>query len=173
MSDAPRPAHPAKIRRGRMSDLPALMALEQVAFTTDHLSRRSLRHFLAAPTATLIVAEGADQQLAGYAIVFYPPHSQRARLYSIAVAPHFGGRGLGPLLLSAAENAAILRGRRAMRLEVHESNKRAIARYEKSGYGFFGKHHDYYDDHGDALRFEKPLDARHRRPRPAVGHALE
>ena len=46
-----------------------------------------------------------------------------------------------------------------MRLEVHEHNTRAIARYEKSGYRLFGRHRDYYDDHGDALRFEKPLDA--------------
>ena len=44
-----------------------------------------------------------------------------------------------------------------MRLEVHEHNKRAIARYEKSGYRLFGRHRDYYDDRGDALRFEKPL----------------
>ena len=44
-----------------------------------------------------------------------------------------------------------------MRLEVHDHNTRAIARYEKSGYRLFGRHRDYYDDHGDALRFEKPL----------------
>jgi hypothetical protein len=54
-----------------------------------------------------------------------------------------------------------------MRLEVHEHNTRAIARYEKSGYRLFGRHRDYYDDHATALRFEKPLDPAHRR-RPAV-----
>jgi ribosomal protein S18 acetylase RimI-like enzyme len=66
---------------------------------------------------------------------------------------------VGPLLLAAAEEAARRRRRRAMRLEVHEHNTRAIARYEKSGYRLFGRHRDYYDDHGNALRFEKPLDA--------------
>jgi ribosomal protein S18 acetylase RimI-like enzyme len=145
-----------------MSDLKALVALEEAVFTTDVLSRRSFRHFLAAPGATLIVAEEA-KMLAGYALVLYPPHSRLARLYSIAVALHVGGRGLGPRLLAAAEEAATRRGRRAMRLEVHEHNTRAIARYEKSGYRLFGRHRDYYDDHGDALRFEKSLAAEPRR----------
>ncbi|MGD0024477.1 MAG: GNAT family N-acetyltransferase [Xanthobacteraceae bacterium] len=155
---AGQPSAPVTLRRGRMSDLAALLALEQAVFTTDILSRRSFRRFLAAPGATLIVAEEGGK-LAGYVLVHYPPRSRLARLYSIAVAPHIGGRGLGPRLLAAAEETAKRRGRRAMRLEVHEHNTRAIARYEKSGYRLFGRHRDYYDDHGDALRFEKSLDA--------------
>jgi len=139
-----------------MSDLPELMALEHAVFTTDKLSRRSFRHFLASPHASLIVAEEGDK-FAGYVLVLYPPRSKAARLYSIAVAPHIGGRGIGPKLLGAAEKAAKRRRRRTMRLEVHEHNTRAIARYEKSGYRLFGRHHNYYDDHGHALRFEKPL----------------
>jgi ribosomal protein S18 acetylase RimI-like enzyme len=109
-------------------------------------------------------------KIAGYALVLYPPRSKLARLYSIAVAPHVGGRGVGPLLLAAAEMAAQRRRRKAMRLEVHEHNTRAIARYEKSGYRLFGRHSDYYDDHGDALRFDKPLDAE---PKPRLAVAAE
>jgi len=139
-----------------MTDLDALLAVEQAVFTTDILSRRSFRRFLATTGATLIVAEAAGK-LAGYALVLYPPRSMFARLYSIAVAPHIGRRGIGPLLLAGAERAARRRGRRAMRLEVHEHNGRAIARYEKSGYRLFGRHRRYYDDRRDALRFEKPL----------------
>ena len=139
-----------------MSDLPALVTLELDVFKTDIVSRRSFRHFIASRQASLIIAEERGG-LAGYVLVLYPPRSQLARLYSIAVGPHVGGRGLGPRLLAAAEAAARRRGRRAMRLEVHVRNKRAIARYEKSGYRLFGRHRDYYDDHADALRFEKPL----------------
>jgi ribosomal protein S18 acetylase RimI-like enzyme len=142
-----------------MSDLADLTVLEHAVFTADKLSRRSFRHFLTSPQASMIVAEEAGK-FAGYVLVLYPPRSQLARLYSIAVAPHIGGRGIGPKLLAASEAAAKRHGRRTMRLEVHENNKRAIARYEKSGYRLFGRHHDYYDDHGHALRFEKPL----RRP---------
>jgi ribosomal protein S18 acetylase RimI-like enzyme len=151
---------PANIRRGRMSDLDALLALENAVFTTDILSRRSFRHFLTSPNGSLIVA-GESGKLAGYALVLYPPRSKLARLYSIAVAPHIGQRGIGPLLLTAAENAAVRRRRRVMRLEVHEHNTRAIGRYEKSGYRLFGRHRDYYDDHADALRFEKMLGGIH------------
>ena len=153
-----RPQRPlaAKLRRGRLSDLDALIAIEQAVFTADILSRRSFRRFLAAKSATLLVGEVAGT-LAGYVLVHYPPRSARARLYSIAVAPHIGRRGVGMLLLAAAERAAQRRGRQAMRLEVHDHNSRAIARYEKSGYRLFGRHRRYYDDGGDALRFEKPL----------------
>jgi ribosomal protein S18 acetylase RimI-like enzyme len=151
----PRPAA-AKLRRGRISDLGDLLALENAVFTVDLLSRRSLRHFLTAPNAALIVTH-KDGKLAGYALVLYPPRSRIARLYSIAVAPHVGRRGIGTLLLAAAEKAARARHRQTMRLEVHEHNTRAIARYEKEGYRLFGRHRDYYDDHATALRFEKAL----------------
>jgi ribosomal protein S18 acetylase RimI-like enzyme len=144
------------LRRGRLSDLDALLALEQAVFDTDILSRRSFRHFLAARKATLLIADESGK-LAGYVLVLYPPRSRLARLYSIAVAPHIGGRGVGSHLLAAGEEAARRHGRRAMRLEVHEHNNRAIGRYEKSGYRLFGRHRDYYDNHGDALRFEKAL----------------
>jgi [ribosomal protein S18]-alanine N-acetyltransferase len=139
-----------------MGDLDALVAQENAAFTIDLLSRRSFRHFLASPHACLIVAEESGK-LAGYALVLFPPRSTLARLYSIAVAPHIGRRGVGRLLLAAAEAAARRRRCRALRLEVHEQNARAIARYEKSGYRLFGRKPGYYGDHATALRFEKPL----------------
>jgi ribosomal protein S18 acetylase RimI-like enzyme len=147
----------ANLRPGRLRDIDALAALENTVFTTDILSRRSFRHFLTSPKSSLIVAEESGK-LAGYALVLYPARSKLARLYSIAVAPHIASRGIGPLLLAAAEAAAARRRRRVMRLEVHEHNTRAIGRYEKSGYRLFDRHSHYYDDGGDALRFEKPLD---------------
>jgi ribosomal protein S18 acetylase RimI-like enzyme len=145
-----------KLRRGRLRDLDALTAIEDAVFTTDNLSRRSFRHFLTSPGATLLVAE-VGGELAGYLLVLYRPRSKLARLYSIAVAPHIGRRGVGPLLLDAAEDAARRHGRRVMRLEVHQHNTRAIVRYGKSGYRLFGRRRRYYDNGGDALRFEKTL----------------
>jgi ribosomal protein S18 acetylase RimI-like enzyme len=145
-----------RVRKAEPADLDALDALEHRVFATDHLSRRSLRHFLRAPTAEVLVAEH-DGELAGTAIVLFRPRSSVARLYSIAVAPHKGGRGVGPTLLAAAEAAAVERGCGAMRLEVHETNAAAIARYRKSHYKEFGRYARYYEDGGDALRFEKPL----------------
>lgn len=156
MSEARRAAPAAKLRRGRIADLDALLAIEQAVFTTYPLSRRSFRHFLEAAGATLLVAESGGR-IAGYVLTLYPPRSRLARLYSIAVGPQSVRRGVGSLLLAGAERAARRRGRHTMRLEVHEKNARAIARYEQSGYRRFGRHRHYYDDGGDALRFDKPL----------------
>ena len=152
MNRSSRSSPAATLRRGHLRDLDRLSALEQAVFRTDILSRRSFRRLLAAPSARVIVAE-ADGKLAGYALVLFRPRSKFARLYSIAVAPRSSRRGVGPLLLAAAEEAARRRGRRMMRLEVHARNSRAIARYEKSGYHLFGRQLDYYDEHGEALRF--------------------
>ncbi len=145
-----------KLRRGHLRDLDALIAIEDAVFTTDNLSRRTFRHFLTSPCATLLVAEETGK-LAGYVLVLYRLRSKLARLYSIAVAPHAGRRGIGRLLLDAAEDAARRHELRTMRLEVHHRNARAIALYDKSGYRRFGRRRSYYDNGGDALRFEKPL----------------
>jgi hypothetical protein len=45
-------AAPATLRRGRIGDLDALVALENAVFTTDILSRRSFCRFLAPSSNT-------------------------------------------------------------------------------------------------------------------------
>jgi ribosomal protein S18 acetylase RimI-like enzyme len=45
---------------------------------------------------------------------------------------------------------------------VHVRNRAAIARYRKSGYRQFDRARSYYEDGGDALRFEKLLRVRAR-----------
>jgi hypothetical protein len=61
------------------------------------------------------------------------------------------------MLLAAAEAAAAARDCRTIRLEVHLNNHAAISRYRKSGYREFSRLRRYYEDGGDALRFEKRL----------------
>jgi ribosomal-protein-alanine N-acetyltransferase len=154
---ASRPAHspPVRVRAAKARDLDALVELESQVFSTDRLSRRSLRRFLTSPSALFLVAEGHG--LAGTAIVLFRPGSEVARLYSIAVAPAMSGKGVAKRLLKAAERSARQRGCDTMRLEVHETNHAAIARYRKQGYEEFGRHRRYYDDGGDALRFHKKI----------------
>jgi ribosomal protein S18 acetylase RimI-like enzyme len=151
-----RPIPEVNLRQGLPADLDALVALEQRVFAGDRVSRRAFRRFLGSPRAALIVADEAGV-IAGYALVLFRQASAVARLYSIAVAPEYSGRGLGAALLTAAEAAAIARERVILRLEVHEKNDKAIARYRKAGYTRFGRHANYYADQGHALRFEKPL----------------
>src|SRR5215468_4326647 len=150
------PLADVRVRKAERADLDALIELEHRVFATDRLSRRSLQRFLSSPTAEVIVAE-QGARLAGNAIVLFRPRSLIARLYSLAVAPQMGGRGIAPMLLAAAEAAAAARGCRAIRLEVHVTNHAAISRYRKSGYREFGRIRGYYEDGGEALRFEKRL----------------
>jgi ribosomal-protein-alanine N-acetyltransferase len=145
-----------KVRPAWGTDLEALIELEQRVFATDRLSRESLRRLLASKSAQVIVGESRSR-LAGAAVVLFRKRAKVARLYSIAVAPPMCGKGVAVALLGAAERAAKRCKCRCVRLEVHQSNKVAIARYRKSGYQQFGRHRAYYDDGGDALRFEKPL----------------
>ena len=160
----------AKLRRGRFGDLDALIALEErrlhgrssVATELSPFSRRAERR---------ADRRRSGRQARGLCARALPATLEAARLYSIAVAPHIGKRGIGPLLLAAAEDGARRRGRRSMRLEVHEHNSRAIARYEKSGYRLFGRHRDYYDDRATRcvsrsrwLYGTAPRSAVHRKP---------
>ena len=145
------------IRPGAADDVDALLALERNVFTSDSMSRKSLRRFLNSRTATVLIAEH-DGAVAGAAVVlFHPLSPHAARLYSLAVDPHDEGHGIGHLLLHGAEDIAREHGRTQLRLEVHEKNRRAIHLYRKEGYAQFGRRCGYYRDFGDALRFRKEL----------------
>jgi ribosomal protein S18 acetylase RimI-like enzyme len=146
----------AAIRPATPADLDALIALENAAFGADRISRRGFRRFLVSPSAVLVVCE-ADTGVIGYALILFRDGSALARLYSIALAPSAIGRGMGELLLVAAEEKARERGAAFMRLEVNEINAPALALYRKAGYREFGRRSDYYADGGHALRFEKRL----------------
>jgi ribosomal protein S18 acetylase RimI-like enzyme len=152
------------VRRGASGDIDDLLDLEAGAFTTDHLSRKSFRRFVCAPNADLLVAERGGV-LCGYILVLFRSNSAVARLYSIAVAPRLMGRGLGQTLLAATEAAARSRNCRAVRLEVAVHNAGAIRVYEKAGYCLRGRAACYYEDGGDALRYEKMLVPPASRPR--------
>lgn len=153
----PRPAGPA--------DLDALVALEQRCFDSDRLSRRSFRYWLGEGRGDIAVVEHGGR-LAGYVLVIYHRGTRLARLYSLAVDPDARGLGLGERLVHEAEALAHRAGRLFLRLEVRRDNPAAVALYERLGYQHFGVLRDYYEDHQDALRYQKqvrsmPEDARH------------
>ena len=145
------------LRPALPDDLDALTALEQRCFSSDRLSRRSFRKWLKRQHAGLIVALDEQQQLAGYALVLLQPGTRLARLYSIAVDPQQRGKKLGERLLDAAEDYAHQQRRLFLRLEVRKDNVAAIALYERLGYRLFAQTADYYEDHEDALRYQKRL----------------
>jgi len=149
-------SHNIQVRRSRPADLDALCDLENRVFETDRMSRRSLRRLVVSPSAATVVAQ-SNGEIAGVAVVLFRANSRIARLYSLAVAPKHTGRGIASALLAAAEKAARSRKCCVLRLEVHERNHGAIKVYRKAGYHEFGRHHQYYQDCGHALRFQKEL----------------
>ncbi len=145
-----------QLRQASSKDLDALVLLENRCFAEDRLSRRSFRRFLEMPRDRLIVAE-TDGELVGYCLVLMSAATRLARIYSIAVSPAVRGQGVGEKLVREAESEAVEAGRIIMRLEVREDNRGAINLYKRLGYRQFGTYRDYYEDHGDALRFERRI----------------
>lgn len=143
-------------RNATSDDIDALVAIEEMCFDSDRISRRSFRTLITRPTARTIVAE-LDGMIIGYAMIFFRKGTALARLYSLAVKPHLNIKGAGTKLLEAAEKAAFDEGRIYMRLEVREDNVKAIALYERLHYRPIGRYLDYYADHTPALRYEKTL----------------
>lgn len=150
---------PFRFRAAEPSDVDALWQLEQTCFSSDRLSRRRFKHWIAAETGILLVALDASDTLCGYALVWCHRGTRLSRLYSLAVAPSTRGSGLGKALLQEAEQTAADMGRLYMRLEVAKANKVAISLYESLGYRVFGEYIDYYEDHSDALRMQKRIAA--------------
>ena len=146
-----------RMRPATPEDIDDLVAIENAAFASDRISRRSFRALISRPTAETIVAEDGEGRLLGYAMLLFRKGTGLARLYSIAVAPAAKGLGVGRKLLEKAEEAAVRHDRFLLRLEVREDNIAAISLYRRPGYRRIGLYHDYYEDHSAALRFEKRL----------------
>ncbi|HRD65138.1 MAG TPA: peptidase C39 family protein [Candidatus Competibacter sp.] len=144
------------LRHATLDDIPALLGIEQLCFATDRLTRRSFRHLLTRGHAVTLLDEN-DGQIRGYVLLLFSRGTSMARLYSIAVRPECGRHGVGNRLLEEAERAALERDCVSMRLEIRRDNPASLALFRRHGYRQFEEVLDYYEDHMDALRFEKRL----------------
>jgi len=157
-STSPRESAPAiHIRDAALSDIEALVRLENASFQTDRLSRRQFRYMLTRGRSRTLLADDPQSGLLGYVLVLFSRGTSVARLYSIAVAPQARGRGVARALVAAAEAAAWEQDRAYMRLEIRRDNPASQALFEGTGYRRFGVLSDYYEDHMEALRYEKTL----------------
>ncbi|MDT8407175.1 MAG: GNAT family N-acetyltransferase/peptidase C39 family protein [Methylococcales bacterium] len=159
------------LRAARLADLDALIALENACFDTDRLSRRSFRHWLTSEHRALLLAE-IDQIMCGYVLIIYHPGTRLARVYSLAVSPAQRGKGIAKALMVAGEREARENGRLYLRLEVSVDNTQAISLYESLGFQKFGFYRDYYEDHKDALRYQKRIRRYHDTPQHRSVHWL-
>ncbi|MCB1887273.1 MAG: peptidase C39 family protein [Rhodocyclaceae bacterium] len=144
------------LRKAELADVDALVRLEDHSFLTDRLSRRSFRYMLTRANASVLVDAEAGC-LRGYVLLLYSNGCSMARLYSIAVDPACKGQGVGGGLIAAAEAEAVGHDCVSMRLEIRKDNAASLALFHRHGYQPFKEVLGYYEDHMDALRFEKSL----------------
>ncbi|WP_408096370.1 GNAT family N-acetyltransferase/peptidase C39 family protein [Peredibacter sp. HCB2-198] len=153
-----------KIRKAKVSDIPALLVLENACFNYDQLGRRNFHWMIKKANSIFLVLE-YKSELIGYGLVLINRGTSLARLYSICTLKEYQGHGLASKIIQELENkAASDQDCAYLRLEVKENNHGAIKLYEKLGYQKFTEKEDYYDDGQTALCFEKRIRVLKKRP---------
>lgn len=122
--------------------LSAVAALEQVCFPTDPWSMELFQAALDNPSTSILLAEGEDGAILGYAVLSVI--LDEGNLDNIAVAPQARRRGVADALLNVLTGFGRER-LAALMLEVRASNTPAIALYGKHGFAAVGRRKNYYD----------------------------
>ena len=134
-------ADPFQIRPARLSDVPAVHAIEQEVFA-DPWSTQDFRDCVTSDALFLVVEAAATREIAGYVVAL--DAADEGEILNLAVAP--GGRrhGLGRALVHSILEALTARGVRQVYLEVRESNAPARALYAAHGFKEAGRRKQYY-----------------------------
>jgi ribosomal-protein-alanine N-acetyltransferase len=148
------------LRGFQKQDLAGLHQLDQVCFPREiAYSKAELQHFLTHPRCSCWIAEQPECKLAGFVII------ERARrnglpaghIVTLDVDPSARRRGLGTLLMQAAEKQMKQEGAGVMSLEVAENNAAARQFYRGLGFVARGRIAKYYGGRVDAEIMEKPI----------------
>lgn len=146
------------IRKAGLSDLDALVQIENQAFTIDRFSRRTFRYLLTRANAVTVVFE-IQTAVVAYCVLLFHTGTSLARVYSLAVLPAEQGKGIARRLMKAIEDEAVTHSCVALRLEVRTDSASAIHLYQQMGYRQIDTVEDYYEDGQSAYRYEKRLNA--------------
>lgn len=147
------------LRQGRLSDLKALLTIEQAAFGQHALDPATIFWLLLRRWPGLLVAEW-DGSLAGYVIArvdLLPWSNRRGGVTSVAVHPKYRRQGIGRSLMQAA--IYFLRHAKVTiaELEVGVKNVSAISLYREFGFAGARLLPDYYGPGQDGLRMTLAL----------------
>lgn len=136
-----------QLRKLRYRDLPAVVRIEQAMFRPPW-GTREFAFETSKPSGVCLAAVDGDCLL-GYLVSC--PQGQLWNLRNIAVAAAQHRRGIASALLRAMlESKAVAHSH--VVLEVRESDRGAIALYERFGFGTVGRRPGFYgDDQEDAL----------------------
>ena len=127
------------IRSAQLSDLDAVMAVEQAAHSHPW-PVSVMQRYLEKDDVCWVVQD--QQQVCAHAVV--QVIAGEAELLTIAVDPACQGRGFGQQLLQHVLDRAVTARAEQIFLEVRESNIAAITLYEKNGFCEVGRRPNYY-----------------------------
>ncbi len=129
-----------KVRLLEVSDLPAVLAIEQQAMAHPW-NEAQLREEQATVGGVSLVAE-TDHQVCGFA--FFRTCAPESELLRLAVTPDCRGQGIGLALLDYALHGLAGQGYATCFLEVRSSNTAARRLYAKAGFIQVGARKKYY-----------------------------
>ncbi len=140
----------------RLHDLPDILVVEKLSFTTPWSKTAFLSELLENDRAYYLVARHGEKAI-GYAGVWLV--AGEAHITNVAVHPDYRGQGVGRSLMQALEAIARVKRIRRMTLEVRRSNEIAQNLYVQLGFQGAGYRRGYYQDNNeDALIMWKELD---------------
>ncbi|KYK21763.1 hypothetical protein AYK24_03130 [Thermoplasmatales archaeon SG8-52-4] len=149
------------IRKIESSDLNNIIEIEKKCFDNVLAYTPKQLKYLITKANSNCLLELFEETPRGFIILLLKRNSYLAGIEILNVDPMHRGKGIGKMLLKAAEEEMILKGIKMIRLEVSINNQDAINLYEKVGYKKTAILRDYYrykhyDSH-DAFRFVKLL----------------
>ncbi len=127
------------IREAEKKDVNALATIEREAFSDDmyeehRFTKKELKAELRDKELMSLVIED-DGVVAGYVVVdISNDDPSAANIDSLAIDPDYSNKGLEPMLLVAAEQAAINAGFDAMTIQEPENADNALKVLHRSGY---------------------------------------
>ncbi len=132
-----------KLRAYRPADFPTLYRIDQSCFPPGiSYSREELAQFIAHGESRTWVAEEGGA-IAGFLIAGREPGGV-GHFITVDVAAEWRRRGVGRMLMDAAEKWARRQGLKMLYLETAEDNVAAQAFYEALGYAKYEKINNYY-----------------------------
>jgi ribosomal-protein-alanine N-acetyltransferase len=149
------------LRRYTESDLHGLCGLDEVCFGPSfRFNKGSMRRFVERPGAVVVVAETAENELAGFLIVHMELTGRVVFGYvvTVDVAEEWRRHGVASELMDEGERRARKAGAEVMDLHVWTENEGAIRFYEGRGYELMGVRKGFYGRVGlDAFVYRKIL----------------
>jgi ribosomal-protein-alanine N-acetyltransferase len=141
------PAARVRVRNLRYRDLPAVTRIERAAFGAPWRAREFA--FEISKPSGICLAAVDDGGLSGYLVSC--PQGPLWNVRNLAVSAPHRRRGIGSALLGALLETEAVAGRHLF-LEVRETDRGAIALYERLGFRTVGRRPDFYwNDQADAL----------------------